>query len=967
MTFSECVTLLFFIDVVTTFRVNISKCYDLSHIAEVYVGLGRVWDHKDEKRTKRDFKGGVWNPRDNIKVNRDLKGEVWDTQDEKKVKRDLKGFVASICPFRLPDAVVDIWYRKLLDSGLNLQDLYRVIPYCDPSDYQFHDSANMLPPPFERSKLDNIMPLIGSNDKKELNKKYEKAMDKLEPEYLLTECLISAIREIYDVIPERKLSYDEEWERYEEGIREGFIDQNLAENYYLPTPDGQLPKLRGLERYYRERVKAGADPAKEAENILTAMKKLGNSSEFKFEFDALPKWTKDISLAVVKYFAQKTNDSRFLDMLMEMGKETQNIRAREEREFELGNQYAKYCFAQRKRTDGTGPHKPSKPFWFWRDVVTQVSPSAESTIKEIVSQIKRTDPTIDTDELTRGTFEPVYPSSNPTTEEIVQFEMIKAIKSSKQGKFSSVNTNAEGEEMGDCVGPYNNKATTCDIKELLPGFNPPVHIANYFKDCLSQQKFDEELKKFNLEHFGSEEYKIYLGQIVKGTISMVETQTAYVDISAHLTAKLPIQEVFDDPKTIPLGGLNKLFKEGDVLHFEIIEIWPNEIKLSLLSLRELYKLKSVLECHSQNKPMLFTVKDYYSKGLYGEVLGYRAFIPKTQLGFDYQDSIRLYRPGLEGTKIPVMYLDYSYNDKVVIVSNCKAIEYEQVKFIRVGDILRCRPYQISKYGLILKALNVHCVMSPYEMSPTHFEQYQKGFLCTNEIFAQVIDVGQVSVTTDGDMLVALSSRRELDGEIIPSPVPNEFITTDRQRRGINEFVKDWKRFQLGNKFLPHQYQPPPQVKYETPAGGLDEESLAHTANECEPQHLVTGQYSLLTKTPNSVDALDKIFNDKADGEGEIGVLMDLDDEEYVKSDNVFKEGTYENMMWFLETMEGCVELSSAEQRFITNAYNQNDQVIRYSIRGKKIVVDLEENIYYNCEDETKFKIFSRDLQQRLKR
>lgn len=231
------------------------------------------------------------------------------------------------------------------------------------------------------------MPLIGSNDKKELNKKYEKAMDKLEPEYLLTECLISAIREIYDVIPERKLSYDEEWERYEEGIREGFIDQNLAENYYLPTPDGQLPKLRGLERYYRERVKAGADPAKEAENILTAMKKLGNSSEFKFEFDALPKWTKDISLAVVKYFAQKTNDSRFLDMLMEMGKETQNIRAREEREFELGNQYAKYCFAQRKRTDGTGPHKPSKPFWFWRDVVTQVSPSAESTIKEIVSQV----------------------------------------------------------------------------------------------------------------------------------------------------------------------------------------------------------------------------------------------------------------------------------------------------------------------------------------------------------------------------------------------------------------------------------------------------------------------------------------------------------------------------------------------------------------------------------------------------
>lgn len=133
------------------------------------------------------------------------------------------------------------------------------------------------------------------------------------------------------------------------------------------------------------------------------------------------------------------------------------------------------------------------------------------------------------------------------------------------------------------------------------------------------------------------------------------------------------------------------------------------------------------------------------EGLYGEVLGYRAFIPKTQLGFDYQDSIRLYRPGLEGTKIPVMYLDYSYNDKVVIVSNCKAIEYEQVKFIRVGDILRCRPYQISKYGLILKALNVHCVMSPYEMSPTHFEQYQKGFLCTNEIFAQVIDVGQVSV------------------------------------------------------------------------------------------------------------------------------------------------------------------------------------------------------------------------------
>lgn len=49
---------------------------------------------------------------------------------------------------------------------------------------------------------------------------------------------------------------------------------------------------------------------------------------------------------------------------------------------------------------------------------------------------------------------------------------------------------------------------------------------------------------------------------------------------------------------------------------------------------------------------------------------------------------------------------------------------------------------------------------------------------------------------------------------------------------------------------------------------------------------------LTQKTPNSVDALDKIFNDKADGEGEIGVLMDLDDEEYVKSDNVFKGGLY---------------------------------------------------------------------------
>nr|PVC50061.1 hypothetical protein MACL_00002558 [Theileria orientalis] len=156
------------------------------------------------------------------------------------------------------------------------------------------------------------------------------------------------------------------------------------------------------------------------------------------------------------------------------------------------------------------------------------------------------------------------------------------------------------------------------IRELIDKEGEELEIkpiGHDFKNILSFDKFEEAYKRFNLKHFGTEDYKLYKGQLVKGKVYRVERSTVEVDIHAYALAKLTLDRFYNTPSEVPLKGFLSVFKEGDELIFEVDEIWDNEIKVSLKKIRNYHKYKNILNHKKRNEIFYVKVLQRYTKGV----------------------------------------------------------------------------------------------------------------------------------------------------------------------------------------------------------------------------------------------------------------------------------------------------------------------------------------------------------------
>ncbi|UKJ89802.2 hypothetical protein MACJ_003056 [Theileria orientalis] len=156
------------------------------------------------------------------------------------------------------------------------------------------------------------------------------------------------------------------------------------------------------------------------------------------------------------------------------------------------------------------------------------------------------------------------------------------------------------------------------IRELIDKEGEELEIKSIgydFRNILSFDKFEEAYKRFNLKHFGTEDYSLYKGQLVRGKVYRVSRSTVEVDIHAYALATLTLDRFYNTPSEVPLKGFLSVFKEGDELIFEVDEIWDNEIKVSLKKIRNYHKCKNILNHKKKNEIFYVKVLQRYTKGV----------------------------------------------------------------------------------------------------------------------------------------------------------------------------------------------------------------------------------------------------------------------------------------------------------------------------------------------------------------
>lgn len=93
------------------------------------------------------------------------------------------------------------------------------------------------------------------------------------------------------------------------------------------------------------------------------------------------------------------------------------------------------------------------------------------------------------------------------------------------------------------------------IRELINKEGEELEIKSIgydFRNILSFDKFEEAYIRFNLKHFGTEDYSLYKGQLVKGKVYRVSRSTVDVDIHAYALATLTLDRFYNTPSEVPL-------------------------------------------------------------------------------------------------------------------------------------------------------------------------------------------------------------------------------------------------------------------------------------------------------------------------------------------------------------------------------------------------------------------------------
>ncbi|KAK2196548.1 bifunctional Nucleic acid-binding [Babesia duncani] len=552
---------------------------------------------------------------------------------------------------------------------------------------------------------------------------------------------------------------------------------------------------------------------------------------------------------------------------------------------------------------------PLMPHWIWHEFWRKRSDMVPDTLQEILGDIVLGDPNIDLRQVLDGTLEQF---ENPELTGKLTCDSKRTLGSCDDLDFSNVK--AFVKEHEERKQRLKEQGVTFPSPQEESKYPKP--LGYYFKDVLSFKKFKQEYRKFNIEHFGSPDYQLYTGQLVKGKIYRVDSTKMLVDIHAPILAAVYLRDVYETPNDVPLGGFKHHFKPNDELMFEIREIWPHQIVLSLNRVKAFYRCRDILRMHAKNEIFKVRVLQRYTKGLLvhydGGNLGANlddidaldniGWIPLVEISSQHRHPKQITKIELVGQYIPVVYHRYHSFDDIPILSNTRAIKRMQIMHMKPGDVVKGRIIEYDKDHITLLLGESIARLDVADMSEYTYKNHLSGH-------------------GSYDLLAAVKSKNvksenvELSTKILPEEMDdlnvNSFLKLYRETRDnvkmYNENIHLWSI-------------------EDTKSAGI--EIMGHGKMALKP--IVRCQSSSPEK-----------------GVYRLGMRKwNLTGDDYLDEDESFNYW-FNKYRWQILTNSKWEDLSRAEQVILNRGYNNFDELLYYRIRGTHYKIDFKHKVRFN--------------------
>lgn len=228
---------------------------------------------------------------------------------------------------------------------------------------------------------------------------------------------------------------------------------------------------------------------------------------------------------------------------------------------------------------------------------------------------------------------------------------------------------------------------------------------------------------FSMEDFESAlneyDYDFTRGQKIQGTVVQITSDGAYVDIGGKSPAFVPTNEA-------ALGFVNNLSATlpiGETREFVIIREQDSDGQVTL-SVRQLaldQAWADIKEMAETGKSTQMRVTGVNKGGVMGEVLGLRAFIPRSHL--QQRDNLE----SLVGQLLTATFLEVNQENRKLVLSQRDAMRAVAMNSIEEGALMSGKVVNIKPYGVFVDLAGATGLLHIKEISNARVESLDTVF------------------------------------------------------------------------------------------------------------------------------------------------------------------------------------------------------------------------------------------------
>ncbi len=245
--------------------------------------------------------------------------------------------------------------------------------------------------------------------------------------------------------------------------------------------------------------------------------------------------------------------------------------------------------------------------------------------------------------------------------------------------------------------------------------------------AFSMEDFENALQEYD--------YEFSKGQKVQGTVVQITSEGAYVDIGGKSPAFVPTNEAalgfVDDLATV--------LPVGETKEFLIIREQDSEGQVTL-SVRQMaldQAWAEIKEMAETGKSTQIRVTGANKGGVTGEVMGLRAFIPRSHL--QQRDNLE----SLTGQLLTATFLEVNQENRKLVLSQRDAMRAVAMNKIVEGALMPGKIVNIKPYGVFVDLEGATGLLHIKEISGARIESLETVFTVGQEIKVIIKQIDEV--------------------------------------------------------------------------------------------------------------------------------------------------------------------------------------------------------------------------------